>query len=243
MTERDSAKAVYFPACVNRIFASPGEISVPEALARVAERAGSPVWIPEDVVGVCCTTPWVSKGFPDAARTMAALLIERAWEWTGGGELPIVTDASSCAHGFNSIGGLLVPQHQRMFEALTIIDSPTFVDQLMHRLTVEQLDSVVVHPTCANHRDGSTATLVRLAGALATTVTVPAPAVCCGFGGDRGFLHPELTASATAGMAAQVGPGHDGYVSANRPCEIGMSQATGQSYESFLLALERQTRG
>ena len=82
VTIRDGARAVYFPACVNRIFASPGEVSVPEALVRVAERADSPVWIPEDVVGVCCTTPWVSKGFPDAARTMAALLVERAWEWT-----------------------------------------------------------------------------------------------------------------------------------------------------------------
>ena len=129
-----------------------------------------------------------------------------------------------------------------MYEALRIIDSPTFVADLLPRLSVEQVGSLVVHPTCANHRDGSTATLVRIAEALAENVTVPAPAVCCGFGGDRGFLHPELTASATAGMAAQVSSGHDGYVSANRPCEIGMSQATGQNYESFLLALERQTR-
>ena len=72
VTDQDGARAVYFPACVNRIFASPGEVSVPEALVRVGERAGRPVWIPDDVVGVCCTTPWVSKGFPDAARTMAA---------------------------------------------------------------------------------------------------------------------------------------------------------------------------
>ena len=241
-TYRDGAHAVYFPACVNRIFASPGEVSVPEALVRIAERAGQPVWIPDDVVGVCCTTPWVSKGFPDAARTMAAFLVERAWEWTDGGELPIVTDASSCAHGFASIGGLLVPQHQRMFEQLTIIDSPAFVADLLPSLSVDQVGSLVVHPTCANHRDGTTAILLRLAEALAESVTVPSPAVCCGFGGDRGFLQPELTASATAGMAAQVGSGHDGYVSANRPCEIGMSQATGQSYESFLLAFERQTR-
>jgi D-lactate dehydrogenase len=241
-TFREDAAAVYFPACVNRIFASPGDVPVPDALVRVAERAGSPVWIPEDVVGLCCTTPWVSKGFPEAAAAMADRFVDRAWGWTGGGALPIVTDASSCAHGFGSMGSLLAGLQRERYDALRFVDSPVFVAGLLDSLSIERVGSVVVHPTCANHRDGSTATLVKIAGALAEEVTVPNPAVCCGFGGDRGFLHPELTASATAGMAAQVAPGQDGYLSANRPCEIGMSQATGQTYESFLLTLERQTR-
>ena len=241
-TLREDAAAVYFPACVNRIFASPGDVPVPDALVRVAKRAGSPVWIPEDVVGLCCTTPWVSKGFPEAAATMAARFVDRAWAWTRGGTLPIVTDASSCAHGFGSMGSLLAGRERERYDALRFVDSPAFVAGLLDSLQIQRVASLVVHPTCANHRDGSTATLLRIAEALAERVAVPNPAVCCGFGGDRGFLHPELTASATAGMAAQVPPGQGGYVSANRPCEIGMSQATGQAYESFLLTLERQTR-
>ena len=173
---------------------------------------------------------------------MAARFVDRAWAWTRGGTLPIVTDASSCAHGFGSMGSLLAGRERERYDALRFVDSPAFVAGLLDSLQIQRVASLVVHPTCANHRDGSTATLLRIAEALAERVAVPNPAVCCGFGGDRGFLHPELTASATAGMAAQVPPGQGGYVSANRPCEIGMSQATGQAYESFLLTLERQTR-
>ncbi|MGL5825415.1 MAG: FAD-binding and (Fe-S)-binding domain-containing protein [Nocardioides sp.] len=241
-TRRQGAHAVYFPACVNRIFASPGEVSVPTALVRVAARAGSPVWIPDNVTGVCCATPWVSKGFPEAAVAMATEFVDRAWSWTDGGELPVVTDASSCAHGLSALAELLPGSHRETYDALRFLDSTVFVGRLVKKLAIEKVPSLVVHPTCANHRDGTTKTLVGIARRLAESVLVPNPAVCCGFGGDRGFLQPELTASATAGMAAQIAEGHDGYLSANRPCEIGMSQATGQTYESFLLALERQTR-
>ena len=37
-----------------------------------------------------------------------------------------------------------------------------------------------------------------------TTVEVPENWGCCAFAGDRGMLHPELTASATAKQAAEV---------------------------------------
>ena len=40
--------------------------------------------------------------------------------------------------------------------------------------------------------------------AVAAEVTVPVDWGCCGFAGDRGLLHPELTASATAREAAEV---------------------------------------
>jgi D-lactate dehydrogenase len=58
-TERADAAAVYFPACINRIF---GPRSVPAALIEVSARAGLPLWVPADVAGHCCATPWSSKG-------------------------------------------------------------------------------------------------------------------------------------------------------------------------------------
>ena len=64
-----------------------------------------------------------------------------------------------------------------------------------------------------------------------------------GFAGDRGFLHPELTAAATAPEAAQVAAaGGDAHLCSNRTCEIGMARATGRSYESFVYLLERLSR-
>lgn len=71
-TERKGAAAVYMPACINRIFGNSPvrgpHPSLPEALVAVPARAGLPVWIPPDVAGHCCGTPWSSKGSPTATR-------------------------------------------------------------------------------------------------------------------------------------------------------------------------------
>jgi D-lactate dehydrogenase len=85
--------------------------------------------------------------------------------------------------------------------------------------------------------------LRSLAAALADEVVVPPSATCCGFAGDRGISHPELTAAATEAEAEEVsGRAFDAHLSSNRTCEIGLSRATGESYESFLFLLERLTR-
>ncbi len=74
-------------------------------------------------------------------------------------------------------------------------------------------------------------------------MVVPTESTCCGFAGDRGFLHPELTASATAAEAEEVGKlDADAHLCANRTCEIGLERATGERYESFVYLLERLTR-
>ena len=90
---------------------------------------------------------------------------------------------------------------------------------------------------------GNTGRLTALAEAVAEEVVVPDDAACCAFAGDRGMLHKELTASATAREAAEVtARDYDAHLSANRMCEIGMDRATGRSYRSVLLELERATR-
>ena len=74
--------------------------------------------------------------------------------------------------------------------------------------------------------------LLRVAEAVAETVTVPDTWGCCGFAGDRGLLHPELTASATKAQAAELAEGRfDAYASCNRTCELGMTRATGTQYQ------------
>jgi D-lactate dehydrogenase len=62
--------------------------------------------------------------------------------------------------------------------------------------------------------------------------------------GDRGLLHPELPASALAGTTGEGSTRgvHDACLCSNRTCEIGLEQATGRPYGSFLLLLERLTR-
>jgi D-lactate dehydrogenase len=84
--------------------------------------------------------------------------------------------------------------------------------------------------------------LRRVAAAAADAVTVPDDWGCCAFAGDRGMLHPELTASATRAEAAEVRAAETAsYASINRTCELGMTRATGRDYEHILQVLDRAT--
>ena len=234
-TRRDGAAAVYLPACVNRIFgaADGSPTTVVEALVTVSERAGLPVWIPPDVAGHCCGTPWSSKGQPRGREWMARHTADALRRWTDGGRLPVVTDASSCAGGLVDELGL---------DDLEILDSVAWAhDRLLPNLTLQRTGSVAVHPTCSTRHLGMTVKLQRLAEALADDVYVPPSAFCCGFAGDRGMLHPELTAAATAPEAAEVNARtFDAYVSSNRTCEIGLASGTGRPYRSIIQLLEER---
>jgi D-lactate dehydrogenase len=107
----------------------------------------------------------------------------------------------------------------------------------------ERIERAAVHPTCSTTHLGLTRTLERLAGRLAGDVLVPVGTTCCGTAGDRGLLHPELVVSATRDEKAGLdGTPVQRYLSANRTCEMGLRQATGYPYESFVFLLEELTR-
>ncbi|WP_314617942.1 FAD-binding and (Fe-S)-binding domain-containing protein [Streptomyces stackebrandtii] len=248
-THRPAAVAVYYPACVNRIFGAPDTHdgpSLPEAVVALSARAGKPVWIPDDVSGTCCATIWHSKGYRLGNEIMANRIVEAAWGWTAGGKLPLVVDASSCTLGIaDEVVPYLTDDNRELHAELTVLDSLVWAaDELLPRLEVRRrVTSAVVHPTCSMRHLGDEEQLTRLAEACAEEVVVPVDAGCCAFAGDRGMLHPELTASATAREAAEVtARPFDAHLSANRMCEIGMDRATGRSYQSVLLSLERATR-
>jgi D-lactate dehydrogenase len=261
-TAREGATAVYVPSCTNRIFASPGadgpkrtvgldlsarRRSLAGALVEVSARAGLPVWIPDEVVGSCCGLPWSSKGFGDAHRHKANEMVECLWRWSDEGALPVVIDAASCTHAIAEPGeGVLSEENAGRLATLEILDSVAWAhDRLLPRLEIaRKVGSATVHPTCATRQMGLAPRLRSLAGALAEDVYVAPSATCCGFAGDRGFSHPELTATATADQATELsGRDFDAYLSSNRTCEIGLARATGESYESFVFLLEELTRG
>jgi D-lactate dehydrogenase len=248
-TSREGASAVYMPACVNRIFGPPrGDghgLPLPEAMVTVSARAGLPVWIPKDVAGHCCSVPWTSKGYTEGAALMANRTVDALWRWSGEGELPIVIDASSCALGLaGEVSASLSEQNRERHEKLEVLDSVAWAERLLPNLEIRQrLGSVAVHPTCSTRHMGLEGLLREIAGAMADEVVQPIGATCCGMAGDRGLLHPELTASATAEEAAELaGTEHDAYVCSNRTCEIGLQEATGAAYESLLIPLEKATR-
>ena len=133
-TARPGAAAVYLPACVNRIFGRDpagysadndirAPLSLPAALVAVSLRAGKPVWIPTDVAGTCCATPWTSKGYRNGAEWMSNRTIEDLWRWSEQGALPVIIDASSCTHGLLESAALLSEQNAEQLAAITILDS------------------------------------------------------------------------------------------------------------------------
>ena len=133
-TTREGAAAVYVPSCTNRIFGG-GPV---EALVAVSARAGLPVWIPADVAGSCCGLPWSSKGYGAAHRHKANEMVERLWEWSGEGALPIVVDAASCTGSIVEPGeGTLSEANAAHLAALTILDSVAWAhDRLLPGLEV-----------------------------------------------------------------------------------------------------------
>jgi len=248
-TNLEGAAAIYFPACISRMMGhlpgEPEDLSLVEALVLVAERAGHPVHIPFDVEGTCCGVPFSSKGFDEAHRYTINHAIEKFWEWSQSGRLPVVMDTSPCTYGVLSSRAYLTAENQAKFDKLKIIDSTAFAyEVLLPKLEVKRkLGSVVLHPVCSVTKMNLLPALEGVAKACADKVVVPRDAGCCGFAGDRGFTHPELTASATKHEAREVqSQSFDGYFASSRTCEVGLTRSTGQVYRSFLYMLESATR-
>jgi D-lactate dehydrogenase len=133
-TRREGATAIYFPACINRIFGgsklSHHKESLPAAFVTVSERAGHPLFVPPDVVGNCCATVWHSKGYNAGNILMANRVVENMWRWSKEGNLPIVCDASSCTLGLKQeILDYLTLQNRERHKAFTIYDSITWADE------------------------------------------------------------------------------------------------------------------
>jgi D-lactate dehydrogenase len=234
-------QAVYFPACVGTMFgpsvdAAPG---IQKSFERLCERAGITLLVPPGIDGLCCGTPWSSKGIVAGQATMNHKTLAALRTATRDGQLPIVCDASSCTEGLRH-----TIENDPSDRPMTIIDSVEFALEhiLPHLLDHPKLESLALHPTCSSTRLGINASLTEVAGAVAERVLIPENTGCCAFAGDRGMLHPELTESATKAEAADVAAmDATAHASCNRTCELGMTRATGKPYRHVLELLEELT--
>ncbi|WP_395728134.1 FAD-binding and (Fe-S)-binding domain-containing protein [Nakamurella sp.] len=235
-TATGNAQFVFFSACVGTMFGpADGGPGAREAFVRLCERAGIPFSYPPDLPDLCCGTPWKSKGIKDGYRTMVRKVLPRLWAASRKGELPIVCDASSCTEGLrHMLESELAAGH---FPGLRIVDATAFVaEHVLPRLDIKRRKaSMALHPTCSSTQLGLNDQLKEVAEAVSESVTVPASWGCCAFAGDRGMLHPELTASASRAEAQELEQSSfDSYASCNRTCELGMTRATGHDYQHVL---------
>lgn len=229
------ADIVFFPSCVGTMFGpAEGGIGASVAFLELCGRAGIRVLVPEGIDAACCGTPWKSKGMTGGYDAMRRRIQPWLWRATDRGRLSVVCDAASCTEGLKLITEELLPMHGRH---ITVVDSVQYAAEiLLPRLTITtRLESMALHPTCSSSRLGINDALLMLAKAIAIDVEIPHDWNCCGFAGDRGMLHPELTESATRLEAENVRQrDFTAYASCNRTCEIGLARATGAPYRHIL---------
>ncbi|GAA2387629.1 FAD-binding and (Fe-S)-binding domain-containing protein [Dactylosporangium salmoneum] len=224
------ADAVYLPSCLNTMFGpAAGGPGVMAAVQELAARAGIRLRVPDGIAGLCCGTPWSSKGLPAGYDIMRAKVVAAL----AGTDVPVISDAASCTEGFH-----------RLLPDVRVLDAVSFVaTHVLPKLTTtRRLPSLALHPTCSSTRLGIDDALHRIASAVADRVVVPDDWQCCAFAGDRGLLHPELTASATRAEADAVTRGEfAAHASVNRTCEIGLTRSTGRTYHHLLELLLEAT--
>lgn len=232
--------AVYFSSCTTTMFGpAEGGKGVAESFLALCHRAGVAITTPEDLPSLCCGTPWKSKGLSEGYAEMKDRVASALRRATDGGRIPVVSDASSCTEGLEVL--LEVAGEER----IQVTDAVAFVTErvLPFLPEADRIERLTLHPTCSSTRLGITDALTAVARAVADEVVIPEDWGCCAFAGDRGMLHPELTAAATEPEAAGVGAtAVQAHASLNRTCELGMTRATGEQYRHVLELLDEVTR-
>lgn len=237
------AAIVYFPSCISRILGSYAgkDKNLMETFMSICKKTGIGVNVLKNAEGSCCSQIFSSKGFGNAAHYSANKIIDQLWASSHKGRLPVVIDVSSCAYTLHHVRPILDNARKEKFDQLRILDSVEFLhDMVVPRSTgIKRQKNIVVHPVCSLQKMKTEDKFVKVAKHFAAEVTVPVQTGCCGMAGDRGFLIPELTASATHLEAAEVQQRtYDGYYSSTKTCEIAMSEAVKKNYESILYLVD-----
>ena len=238
-----NASIVYFPSCISRMLGTyeGKDKSILDTFLSICRKTGIEVKILSNPNSACCSQIYGSKGFGAAQRSMAQEIFDRLWVDSREGQLPVVIDVSSCAYTLHQLKPYLRSDQQERFEKLTVLDSVDFLYQyVLPRVSeVQKKGKIVLHPVCSLTKMKTTEQFRKIAERFAEEVTVPVSSGCCGMAGDRGFLIPELTESATAAEAVEVVQGnYVGYYSTTKTCEMAMSAAVNKQYESILYLVE-----
>lgn len=245
--EQTDPDFIYFPACVTRIFggSSLGKDDMVTVMMRIADRAGIRLSLPSEMHGLCCSQIWQHKGNPDGRARTANATVEAFYRLSDSGRIPIVCDTTSCTHTLlSSMDEVLTDENRTRYAALHIIDITQWLaDSVMPRLTVATPKKrILLHPTCASRLLRLDDTMADIARQCASEVVIPVCSQCCGAAGDRGFIYPEVAASATSEERQEIASQtFDGCYSLARTCEISMMDTIGCPYESIVYLVDETT--
>ncbi len=233
------ASVLYFPACISRTMgaAHAGRPSLTQAFEHINEVAGINVRYADKIAGTCCGQIFSSKGFTKAMEHTLYRFIDLVWHSSDQGNIPVVIDVSSCVYTLKHLRNVLPEEYRKKYDQLKIYDIVEYIDLYLLKVLapLRKKDKVILHPVCAVQKMGLREHMIRVAKHFSDEVVIPQHWNCCGMAGDRGFLFPELTQSATKEEAAEVNQAlYSGYYSSTRTCELAMSEATRKEYESIV---------
>lgn len=238
-----ASNIIYFPTCISRVMGDvAGQKNIMDVFLSVSAKAGINVVIPAGIKGLCCGQIYSSKGFGNAKEYTMNNAIEALWTATNQGVYPVVLDISSCTQTLLTCYSALSDDNKVKYKKLQILDSVDYLNDLvLPQLTItNKRNSITLHPVCSLQKmTGANDKFLKIAQRLSNQVEVPFNSGCCGMAGDRGFLFPELTHSATKLEADDVKQSNcDGYYSSSKTCEIALSHATGKNYESIMCLVD-----
>ena len=238
------ADLVYFPSCITRMMGGDKESAnnINEVIQELCTKAGLQLFIAGHTTGVCCGQLFSSKGFMPAYTHTVNATIEKLWEWTNHGAVPVLMDVTSCTHSLQAARPYLSDANQLLFDQLIFIDSIDFAaDYLIPRLPINhKKEKIVFHPVCSVYKMNLMHKLQQIGTACANIADIPALSGCCGMAGDRGFYYPQLTQSATKAEVTEVNSQeYDGYYSSGKTCEMALSEASGKNYQSIFYLLKQ----
>ncbi|MCY0964561.1 FAD-binding and (Fe-S)-binding domain-containing protein [Parathalassolituus penaei] len=229
-----SSDLVYFPSCASRAMGpakqDADQRSLQQVTLELARKAGLTLGQLDDQDGHCCGMPFESKGHFAQADELREKLNQALLKASDNGRIPVLIDTSPCVFRMS----------QKLDPRIQLLDPIRFANQyLVPRLDIQPTDDrVAVHVTCSTTKAGLGNELIELAKACSTQVVVPEEITCCGFAGDKGFVIPELNASALKPLKGQVQECKEG-ISTSRTCEIGLAKNSGIPYHSMFYLLDR----
>jgi len=197
------------------------------------------VIIPENINNQCCGMPWFSKGFNDIAIQKQNELKALINQYSEQGKWAVITDASPCALTLNNDSNNTENKNKIQHYEL----SHYIAKFVLAKLTITpSSQTFMLHKTCSSLKMDNGQYLEQIARACSHHIVIPEEINCCGFAGDKGFYLPNLNKSALAPLKAQIPQECSRGLSNSRSCEIGLSEHSQISYQSFLYLLDEVSR-
>ena len=230
----DGDKWIYYPTCLTRVLSADShQSSLAGVLMEIALQSNVSLHIPLDINSSCCSQPFSSKGYLEAAISIQEKTIDMLYKVSNGGLLSIVVDTSPCTYQFLHPNEGLSPSAMKKLKQLKVVDIVQFLARCIETIDRPKLKrNITLHPTCSSQKMEQNQLMVDIANKCTEKAAIPKHWGCCGFAGDRGLLVPELNKSATQSEIEELNGCEIGY-STSRTCEVGMMSGSNIDYISI----------